>query len=54
MFDVSGRVLSVAEGWHRGPTARPVDDPEATRRRMVLDLRRQARPTADMLGNDKD
>nr|MDT0667584.1 SDR family oxidoreductase [Micromonospora sp. DSM 115978] len=35
-FDVSGRVivasgvrLAIAEGWHRGPTAAPVDEPAA-------------------------
>src|SRR6266508_2616238 len=27
VFEASGRVLAVAEGWHRGPTAEPVDDP---------------------------
>ncbi len=27
VFDVSGAALSVSEGWHRGPTAEPVDDP---------------------------
>src|SRR6476620_9425947 len=27
VFDVTGQALSVAESWHRGPTADPVDDP---------------------------
>jgi NAD(P)-dependent dehydrogenase (short-subunit alcohol dehydrogenase family) len=52
VFDVSGRALSVAEGWHRGPTAEPLDDPEKLGP-LVLDLVSQARPNADMFGNDK-
>lgn len=52
VFDVSGMALSVSEGWHRGPTATPVDDPEALGP-IVLDLVSQARPNADMQGNDK-
>ena len=27
VFEASGAVLAVAEGWHRGPTVAPVDDP---------------------------
>ena len=27
VFQVSGRVWAVAQGWHRGPAAPPVDDP---------------------------
>ena len=27
MFEASGRMLAIAEGWHRGPTVEPVDDP---------------------------
>ena len=52
VFDVSGAALSVSEGWHRGPTAEPVDDPEAIGP-TVLDLVAQARPNADMFGRDK-
>jgi len=26
VFDISGRALSISEGWHRGPTVEPVDD----------------------------
>jgi len=52
VFDVSGMALSVSEGWHRGPTATPVDDPEKLGP-IVLDLVSQARPNADMGGNDK-
>ena len=29
VFEASGRMLAVAEGWHRGPSAAAVDDPEA-------------------------
>ena len=28
VFEASGRMLAVAEGWHRGPSAAAVDDPE--------------------------
>ena len=52
VFDVTGMALSVSEGWHRGPTATPVDDPEKLGP-LVLDLVSQARPNADMSGNDK-
>jgi NAD(P)-dependent dehydrogenase (short-subunit alcohol dehydrogenase family) len=53
VFDVSGRMLSVAEGWHRGPTIDdPDEDPEALGRR-VRELVEQARPNADMLGYDR-
>jgi NAD(P)-dependent dehydrogenase (short-subunit alcohol dehydrogenase family) len=52
VFDVSGRAISVSEGWHRGPTAEPVLDPEKLGP-LVLDLVSQARPNADMGGNDK-
>src|SRR3954466_858527 len=27
VFDVSGRGLAVSEGWHRGPSVDPIDDP---------------------------
>src|SRR5262249_53042190 len=27
VFEASGQTFAVAEGWHRGPTAKPVDDP---------------------------
>src|SRR3712207_6644732 len=29
VFEAWGEMLAVAEGWHRGPTADPVDDPAA-------------------------
>jgi NAD(P)-dependent dehydrogenase (short-subunit alcohol dehydrogenase family) len=53
VFDVTGRMLSVSEGWHRGPTLEnPTDDP-AELGPKVLDLVTQARPNADMFGFDK-
>src|SRR5918994_32046 len=53
IFDVSGRMLSVSEGWHRGPTIdRPDDDPEVLGH-AVADLVAQARPNANMFGYDE-
>jgi NAD(P)-dependent dehydrogenase (short-subunit alcohol dehydrogenase family) len=53
VFDVSGRALSVSEGWHRGPTIEsPTDDPVA----LGPDLLRivgEARPNANMFGYDE-
>ena len=53
VFDVTGLALSVSEGWHRGPTVEPVDDPEALGP-MLLDLVSKARPNADMNGRDRE
>jgi hypothetical protein len=52
VFEASGRVLAIAEGWHRGPTAEPVDDPLAIGA-LVHDLLGRARPPADMNGQDR-
>lgn len=52
VFDVSGRALSVSEGWSRGPTAEPLADPEALGPR-VLDIVAQARANADMSGRPR-
>ena len=53
VFDVSGRLLSVSEGWHRGPSVEnPDDDPEVLGH-AVLDLVAQARPNAGMSGHDE-
>jgi len=53
VIESSGRVLGIAEGWHRGPTAEAIDDP--TQIDAVLrDLLSKARPNADMSGQDKD
>jgi NAD(P)-dependent dehydrogenase (short-subunit alcohol dehydrogenase family) len=52
VFDVSGRALSVSEGWSRGPTTEPLLDPEALGPRL-LDIVEQARPNADMSGRPR-
>ena len=52
VFDVSGRRLGVAEGWHIGPTQTPVDDPTLIGP-VVEELLGSARPNADMAGNDR-
>jgi len=52
VFESSGRMFAIAESWHRGPTAEPVDDPtklDAIARRLLAD----ARPNADMAGQDR-
>ena len=54
VFDVSGRMLSVSEGWHRGPTLeQPGDDPAAIGK-DVLRLVEKARPNANMFGYDEE
>jgi NAD(P)-dependent dehydrogenase (short-subunit alcohol dehydrogenase family) len=52
VFEASGQVLAIAEGWHRGPTASPVDDPHAVGE-IVQHLLAQARPPANMNGADR-
>jgi len=52
VFDVSGRALSVSEGWHRGPTVEPVMDPTRLGP-LVEQLVAEARPNADMSGSDR-
>jgi NAD(P)-dependent dehydrogenase (short-subunit alcohol dehydrogenase family) len=52
VFEASGAYLAVAEAWHRGPSTAAVDDPneiDAVVRKLLAD----ARPNADMFGNDK-
>src|SRR4051794_21265504 len=42
VFEAAGTVFAVAEGWHRGPTAEPVDDPtqvDAVARRLLAEAR---------------
>ncbi|GAA4332454.1 SDR family oxidoreductase [Pigmentiphaga soli] len=53
MFEVGGGILSAMEGWHRGPSAEPVDDPERIGP-ILQDLARRARRNADMKGKDLD
>ena len=52
IFQVSGRELAVAEGWHKGPSVEPTDDPTEIGAK-VAELMANARPDADMFGNDK-
>jgi len=52
VFESAGTVFAVAEGWHRGPTAEPLDDPtevDAVARRLLA----AARPNADLWGRDR-
>ena len=53
VFEASGAVLAVAEGWHRGPTAAPVEDPTKIGP-IVAELMRSARKNAGMNGQDFD
>jgi NAD(P)-dependent dehydrogenase (short-subunit alcohol dehydrogenase family) len=53
VFEANGHVLAVAEGWHRGPVAKPVEDPTAIGT-VVAALLQQARKNAGMDGKDLD
>jgi NAD(P)-dependent dehydrogenase (short-subunit alcohol dehydrogenase family) len=53
VFEASGEILAVAEGWHRGPTAHPVSDPSEIGP-VVDELVRVARKNAGMNGRDLD
>ncbi|HUZ13893.1 MAG TPA: SDR family oxidoreductase [Caulobacteraceae bacterium] len=53
MFEASGGVLAIAEGWHRGPSARPVQDPGEIGP-IVAELMAKARKNAGMNGQDLD
>ena len=53
VFEASGETLAVAEGWHRGPTVEPVEDPTKLGP-VVDDLVRAARKNAGMNGRDLD
>jgi len=53
VFDVTGRMISVSEGWHRGPSIdRPTDDPVELGT-QISELVAQARPNANMQGYDE-
>jgi NAD(P)-dependent dehydrogenase (short-subunit alcohol dehydrogenase family) len=49
VFEASGRVLGIAEMWHRGPTAKPVDDPKLVGP-VVQEMMSKAQPNSDMQG----
>ncbi len=53
MFEASGNVLGIAEGWHRGPTAKPTQDPREIGA-IARDLVARARKNAGMNGQDLD
>ncbi|MBI1179027.1 MAG: SDR family NAD(P)-dependent oxidoreductase [Alphaproteobacteria bacterium] len=53
MFEASGRILAIAEGWHRGPVVEPVADP-AQLGPVVERLVAKARKNAGMNGMDLD
>jgi NAD(P)-dependent dehydrogenase (short-subunit alcohol dehydrogenase family) len=53
VFEASGGVLAVAEGWHRGPSVEPVEDP-TTLGPIVRDMVKSARLNAGMNGKDMD
>lgn len=53
VFEASGNVLAIAEGWHRGPTTRPVGDPNDIGA-VVDELMAKARLNAGMNGMDLD
>ena len=50
VFEASGQILAVAEGWVRGPRTTPVDDP-TTLGPIVADLLANARPNSGMNGD---
>lgn len=53
VFEASGNVLAVAEGWHRGPSVEPVEDPTSLGP-VVRQLVSDARLNAGMNGKDLD
>jgi len=53
VFEASGEMLAIAEGWHRGPTIDPIDDPTEIGP-VVDELMRTARKNSGMNGQDLD
>ena len=51
VFEASGQMLAVAEGWHRGQSAAAVDDPAAVNE-IMRDLLSRTRAPAGMDGKD--
>ncbi|HJO80750.1 MAG TPA: SDR family oxidoreductase, partial [Acidimicrobiales bacterium] len=53
VFDIRGRHLGIAEGWHLGPTAEQPDEPDELGP-VVENLMKAARLNADMSGGDHE
>src|SRR5579871_5407029 len=53
VFEASGGVLAIAEGWHRGPTSKPTKDPHEIGA-LVAEMMKKARKNAGMNGQDFD
>ena len=53
IVEAGSGILAIAEGWHRGPTATPVEDPTKLGA-VLLDLQARARKNAGMNGMDLD
>jgi NAD(P)-dependent dehydrogenase (short-subunit alcohol dehydrogenase family) len=53
VFEASGSVLAIAEGWHRGPQVDPVEDPTLLGP-IVRDMVNNARLNSGMNGEDLD
>ena len=53
VFEASGQVFGIAEGWHRGPVTEPLDDPTKLGP-VVAELLSRARRNAGMNGQDLD
>jgi NAD(P)-dependent dehydrogenase (short-subunit alcohol dehydrogenase family) len=53
IFEATGRLFAVAEGWHRGPGTEPVDDPTRLGP-IVAELVARVRKNSGMDGRDLD
>ena len=53
IVEAGGGLLAIAEGWHRGPTVAPEEDP-AKLGPIMMDLQKRARKNAGMNGMDLD
>jgi NAD(P)-dependent dehydrogenase (short-subunit alcohol dehydrogenase family) len=53
IIEAGSGLLSIAEGWHRGPTIEPEEDPSKLGP-ILLDLQARARKNAGMDGEDLD
>jgi hypothetical protein len=51
VFEASGHMLAVAEGWHPGPSTQAVDEPQAVDE-VMRDLLSRTRAPAGMDGKD--